>query len=243
VATNKECILEILNLKKKYGETRALQGLDLKSRTGIVHTVFGENGSGKSTMVKILSGIVPPNEGIIRFAGTPLEVFNPRDIQSMGIVAVMQEILVAPNRTVLDNIFLGYDRLFRRNISRKLRSERAREVLKKITNTEIDLEQITGSLPLSQQQLIVIARALIRNLQLLILDESTAALDIDDREHLFNAICDFVAGDRLVIFISHRVDEVLEISDCVTVLRNGKTVDTVPKEELSESKLLELVSK
>lgn len=240
--TNGDLLLDIRNLKKSYGETKALVGLDLQGKAGTVHTVFGENGSGKSTMVKILSGILEPDSGEIRLAGTPITRFEPRAVHLLGIVPVLQEILIAPNRSVLENIFLGYDGLFRWRLARERRPEVARAALARISRTRINLDSLAGALPLAQQQLVVIARALIRDPRILILDESTSALDIEDRNILFNAVRELVADGRLAIFISHRVDEVLELSDTVTVLHSGRTTATVPKQDLTASRLLELVS-
>lgn len=235
-------LLDIRDLKKSYGETKALIDCNLRGEAGTVHTVFGENGSGKSTMVKVLSGIVAPNSGQIELAGRPVTKFNPRSMHELGIVPVLQEIMVAPNRTVVENIFLGYDGLFRYKVPRRDRPRIATDALARITNTDVPLDSLAGDLPLAQQQLIVIARALIRDPRVLILDESTAALDIEDRETLFNAIRAFVAEGRLVIFISHRVDEMLELSDIVTILHSGESIATVDRADLSAARLLELVT-
>lgn len=233
--------LDVIDLQKRYGETRALVSLNLRCEPGTVHTVFGENGSGKSTFVKILSGIIAPDQGQIRVNGQPVTTFSPVSMRRLGIVPVLQEVLVAPNRSVVENIFLGYDGLFRRRISKAHRLELARETLARITNMPIPLDQLVGTLPLPQQQLIVIARALVHDPRILILDEATATLDIGDRETLFKAIRAFIAEGRAVIYISHRIDEVLELSDHVTVLRSGKAVATVPRAELSAARLLSLV--
>lgn len=238
---NMHLALDVRDLQKSYGETRALVSLDLQCEPGTIHTVFGENGSGKSTFVKIISGIIAPDHGSILVTGVPVTQFSPMAMRGLGIAPVLQEVLVAPNRSVVENIFLGYDRLFQRRITRERRLEVARETLARISKVSINLQQIVGTLPLPQQQLIVIARALIHDPRILILDEATAALDIGDRETLFAAIREFVAGGRLVIYISHRLDEVLEYSNRVTVLRSGKTVATVERADLSAEKLLSLV--
>jgi ribose transport system ATP-binding protein len=242
VTGNGHNLLEIRDLRKSYGETRALRGMNLQGQAGTVHTVFGENGSGKSTMVKILSGIITPDTGQVLLAGEALTHFSPKAVARLGIVPVMQEVLVAPNRSVIENIFLGYDGLFRRRIPRGQRRERAGEVLARITRTPIDLDSLTGILPLAQQQLVVIARAFVHEPRILVLDEATAALDIEERETLFGAIRKFVADGRLVIYISHRVDEVLSLSDYVTVLHVGRDVGSVSSEALSAERLLEMVS-
>lgn len=237
-----ELLLEIKGLQKSYGETRALRGLELQGHAHTVHTVFGENGSGKSTMVKILAGIVAPDRGEVRLAGAPISRYAPRAMQRLGVVPVLQEVLIAPNRSVLENIFLGCESLIQRRIPYQERRRRASAALERITQSSIDLDGLAGKLSLAHRQLVVIARALVRDPQILILDEATAALDFSDREMLFAAIRSFVGEGRLVIFISHRVDEVEELSDVVTVLHVGRAVATVAKRDLSAARLLALVS-
>jgi ribose transport system ATP-binding protein len=234
--------LTLEGVSKRYGETRALENLSLQFETGTVHTVFGENGSGKSTLVKILSGIVIPDRGKVEVSGRIVNHFSPMSMRRLGIVPVLQEVLVAPNVSVLDNIFMGYDGLFRRRLSRSARIELARSVLARITRTQLHLDQPVETVPLPYQQLIVIARALIHDPYILILDESTAALDIGDRDILFSAIKEFVGRGRLVIFISHRMDEVTSLSDVVTVLRSGMLVASLPRAEVTVPRLLSLVS-
>ncbi len=234
-------VLDLKDVHKRYGETRALEALDLHCQPGTVHTVFGENGSGKSTFVKILSGIIAPDRGVIRVNGQAVTHYSPLHMRRLGIVPVLQEVLVAPNVTVLDNIFMGYDGLFRRRLTRAQRLDRAQAVLAQITRMPLNLDQLVDTVPLPQQQLIVIARALLHDPSILILDEATAALDIEDRDLLFAAIKAFVARERLVIYISHRMDEVLDLSDTVTVLRSGHAVASLPRAEVSVTRLLKLV--
>ena len=237
----KHIMLDVSELHKSYGETRALVALSLRCQRGTVHTVFGENGSGKSTLVKILSGIIGPDAGHVAIDNLAVMRFSPNAMRALGVAPVFQEVLVAPNRSVLDNIFLGFDGLVRRRLPRVDRPALASDALAKITAARLDLNRLVGTLPLAQQQLVVIARALVRNPSILILDEVTAALDMADREALFGYIHDFVSSGRLVIFISHRIDEVLELSDEITVLRSGTTVATVSCRGLCAAELLELV--
>lgn len=235
-------MLEVRNLRKSFGETQALVSCTFSCRPGTVHAILGENGSGKSTLVKVLSGIVVPNGGEIHIGGTTVRRFTPRSARSHGVAPVLQEVLVAPNRSVLDNIFLGYDSLFARRGPRGDRHRIARETLARITRAAVPLDELIESVPLPHRQLTTIARALVRNPQILILDESTSTLDVNDRQVLFEEIRRLVQEERLVIYISHRLDEVLDLADTVTVLRNGSSVATVPRGDLTVHDLLTLMS-
>jgi ribose transport system ATP-binding protein len=235
-------VLDVENLCKAFGETQALVSCSFSARPGTVHSILGENGSGKSTLVKTLAGIVVPDGGEIRVGGARVTSFTPLAARKAGIVPVLQEVLVAPNRSVLDNIFLGYDALFRRRISTSARRELARQTLARITHATIALDALAESIPLPQRQLVTIARALIHDPRILILDESTSTLDIHDRQVLFDEIRRRVVGERLVIYISHRLDEVLDLADAVTVLRNGASVATLPRGDLNVRDLLALMS-
>src|SRR5258708_18504833 len=226
-AGSSQLALDLKNVSKSYGETRALTALDLQCKPGTVHTIFGENGSGKSTLVKVLSGIIAPDQGEVWINGVRAQNFSPGGMRRLGIAAVLQEVLVAPNQSALQNVFMGYDGLFTRRIGRQERIKVARDILARLSKTPIPLEQLVEKLPLQQQQIVVIARALVRDPRILILDEASGTLDIEDRETLFKAGRQFVADGRLVIFTPNRIDEVLEISDAVTGLRNGKLVMTV----------------
>lgn len=238
-------MLSANNLKKDFGFTHALRNFSISCAAGTVHTIFGENGSGKTTFVKILSGILRPTGGEVQINGTMVDRFEPHLAQEYGVATVFQEILVAPARSVFDNLFLGHDRLFRfgRKVERTSRRQTATDVLSRISNQCIDLDRPAGNCSLSAQQLIVIARALLRNPSILLLDEPTSALDIDGRTLLFRTMKEFVGQGKLIIFISHRIDEVMELSDFVTVLNSGWSMETIPRNLLNPSKLLEAVLK
>jgi ribose transport system ATP-binding protein len=235
-------LLEVRDLSKSFGETRALISCTLTAERSQVHAVLGENGSGKSTLVKILSGVIAPDGGELRIAGGRMTQFSPGAARAVGVAPVLQEVLVAPNRTVLDNIFLGHDSLVRRALSRPERRERAHAALARITHTPPHLDAFVGDLALSQRQLVTVARALVRNPRVLILDEATSALDVGDRQVLFEAMRELVADGSLVIFISHRLEEVMEISDLVTVLRSGMSIETLRRGEFDVHDLLRLMS-
>ncbi len=234
-------MLTMSGVTKRYGETIALSDADVAFQQGHVHTILGENGSGKSTLVKLLSGVVRPTAGTISLDGRPVELGRPTDAHRLGISTVFQEVLLAPERSVLENIFMGYDGLLAYRISTAERRRRASEVLARVARTGLDLDRPAGTVPLAQQQLIVLARSLVREPRILILDEVTAALDFGDRDALFDAVRAFVATGRLAIFISHRMDEVRRLSDRVTVLRSGKVVETLEGAEITGPRLLSLM--
>lgn len=235
-------MLEIKDLSKRYGETVALDGADISLEPGEIHTILGENGSGKSTLVKLLSGIIAPDRGSIRHEGTDMAGANPAAFQAHGFATVFQEVLLAPLRSVADNIVLGYDGLLRRRIKRRERNSVAARALAEFVVTEVPLEVEAGRLPLAAQQLVVLARALVRRPRTLILDEATAALDFADREAVFALMRRLADQGCLIVFITHRMDEVMSLSDRVTVLRSGRVVTTLEHAELDPEELLMLMA-
>lgn len=235
-------MLDISGLTKRYGETLALDQASIPFRSGTVHTILGENGSGKSTLVKLLSGIVQPDDGRITFEGHALSANSPAEFQAKGFATAFQEVLIAPDRSVTDNILLGLDGFFRRSIARSQRKAMAAEVLSRFAKTPIDLNAPAGSLPLAAQQLVVLARAVARNPKVLILDEITAALDFADRESVFAFMRNCAKAGGLIIFITHRMDEVMALSDDISVLRSGQVVATQTRETSTPAELLRLMA-
>jgi ABC-type sugar transport system ATPase subunit len=231
-------MLEIENLSKRYGETVALSGATISFRPGTVHTILGENGSGKSTLVKLLSGIVEPDAGEIRVDGRRFSGRRPSDFQAQGFATVFQEVLIAPDRSVTDNILLGLDTSLRRSVPREKRRQAAAEALAQFAVTEVPLDQPAGSLPLAAQQLIVLARAIVRRPRILILDEVTAALDFADRESVFRLMRKRASEGAILLFITHRMDEVMALSDRISILRSGQVVKTEDKGMSSPQELL-----
>ncbi len=234
----KNVMLEIVDLSKRYGETIALDGVSISFSAGTVHTILGENGSGKSTLVKLLSGVVVPDRGRILVDGAAIVGRNPAHFQAKGFATTFQEVLVAPDRNVIDNILLGYDDLFSRRMPATARRKAAADTLARCARTPIDLDSRAGTLPLAAQQLIVLARALVRQPKILILDEVTAALDFTDRETVFTLIEGLARDGCLILFISHRMDEVMRLSQRITVLSGGRVVETVDRADASPEMLL-----
>jgi ABC-type sugar transport system ATPase subunit len=212
-------------------------------RRGEVHAIMGENGSGKSTLVKMLAGVHRPDRGTIEVNGVEHQAIrSPRAALDSRIVAVFQEVLVVGARSVLDNLWLGIDSLVRDAAPRDERRRRAAEVLEELMGRSPDLDLPAEELSLSDRQACCVARALIREPSVLILDEATSALDVATRDRLFAIVRRLAAGGTSTIFISHRMDEVQEIGDRVTVMRSGETVATVARGEASAAELVRLMT-
>jgi ABC-type sugar transport system ATPase subunit len=237
-------LLAAEGLAKAYGETRALKRCDLAIRRGTVHAVIGENGSGKSTLVKILTGVVRPDGGRLSLAREVRAGFaSPREARGLGIATTFQEVLVLDELTLLDNLWLGQDGLFRRRIDAARRRREAGDVLRELLGDATPrLGTRMGDLDLGTRQAAVIARSLLLSPRLLILDEATAALDISVRDRLFAALRRRTATGMAVLFITHKMDEIAALSDEVTVLRSGESVATLPVAEATPARMLELMS-
>src|SRR3954471_23740359 len=209
-------------IAKSFGATQALVRADLEVRPGEVHTVMGENGSGKSTLVKIVSGVHRPDRGSLLLDGvSAADLRNPARARARGVSTVFQEVLTVPGRSILENVWLGSGRSA---VGAADRRRRAGEVLERLLGVAVDVDRPVESLSLSGRQACCIARSLVAQPQVLVLDESTSALDVATRDRLFAVVRELTATGTSVVFISHRMDEVFEISTVVTVLRSGATV-------------------
>jgi len=237
-----EPLLEVRHLARAFGNTRALVDCSVVGYPGTVHCVLGENGSGKSTLVKILSGVLPPDSGEITIGGRKFGTFTPNFSQELRIATVFQELLNVPNRSVLDNVLLGVERGLRHGRPHRARADRGRSVLSRLGIGSIDLETPLERLPLAAQQQVAIARALQREPQILILDEATSALDVEAQERLFVVLREELAADVLVLFITHRMEEIVALAQEVSVVRNGSTVAVVKGEDIRGDRLIELMS-
>lgn len=237
-----QCLV-VEDLARRFGETRALVSCSFDVRAGEVHALMGENGSGKSTLVKILSGVLGPNNGSLTIQESRLSrIASPRQAATLGIATVFQEILVVDELSALDNIWLGYDGVVRSRLSRRLKRQRAAEVLARLTPDFPSLDTPAKWLNLGQRQLAVIARALVREPRILILDEATSALDVADRDRLFAEVQQRCASGTAVLFISHRMEEIFEIAARVTVLRSGESVATLERQDTDSATLVRLMS-
>ncbi|MGE3830772.1 MAG: ATP-binding cassette domain-containing protein, partial [Parvibaculaceae bacterium] len=183
-----ESLLEAKDIRRTFGETIALDSCSLTVQPGEIHAVVGENGSGKSTLIKILSGIVRAESGTLQWQGRPARFTSPKAAQEAGIATVFQETLVLPDMSIRDNVMLGLDGVIRRKARAAREGELVREALNIVGIGNLDIERLTGTLSLANRQLVGVARSLMRPWRLLILDESTSAIDIEDRDRLFAAL-------------------------------------------------------
>ena len=233
-------VVSVLGVRKTYGVTRALDGCSFSARRGEIHAIVGGNGCGKSTLAKVMSGVVLPDAGQFSILGhTPR---NPLEARRAGIATVYQEVLVADACSVADNLFVGSDRLFTQSRPSAEKLATARTLMKELSGLDIDPEMDAGGLPLSIKQWITIGRALLMQPELLILDESSAALDLDSTERLFARMRALRDQGATVIIVTHRIAELIRVSDRATVMRDGRDVGVLEKEDITERNLLGLMT-
>jgi len=229
--------LEVVEVSKAFGGTQALDGVSLAIAAGSVHALVGENGAGKSTLAKIITGVFPMDQGQLLLRGTPVSFGSPRDALEHGVAVVAQELALVPQLTVAENVFLGVE-------PRRAGFVRDRELgarFRRLTaSSGFDLPADTqaGSLPLASQQQVEILRALARNAELIVLDEPTAALSGRESEQLHEIVRSLARAGRTVVLVSHFLREVLELSDTVSILRDGRLVRTSRSREETEASLI-----
>ena len=233
-------ILEVKNLSKRFGGLQALDSVDLTVREGEVHAVVGENGAGKSTMMKILGGIVPRDEGTVNFRGREVEFTTPLESIDAGIAIIHQELSVLPTLNVIENVFMGrmpsrFGRVLWRTMERGTREVTGRVGLK------VDPYALMNDLTISQRQLIEIAKALSIDARVIIMDEPNSSLSEKETERLFAVIRELKKDGIAVIYVSHKIEEVIEISDRISVLRDGGYVGTLDRAGATEEKIIQMM--
>lgn len=233
-------VAELVDIRKTFGPTVALDRVALRAYKGEVHAIIGGNGSGKSTLAKVISGVLLPDHGQVSIFGKSAS--TPSESKALGIANVYQEVLVADECSVLDNLFLGADDLFGTAEPYKARYERAQEILSNLLGFELSPDTIVGDLPLSIKQWITIARGMLTNPRVLILDESSAALDFEATERLFNRMREMTSKGATIFIVTHRIAELVRIADRATVLRDGVSVGTLDKHEITEENILRLIA-
>lgn len=228
-------------LSKSFPGVRALRDVSLRVRSGSIHALVGENGAGKSTLVKIIAGIQQPDAGAVELSGRRVTRFTPVASRALGVGLVAQEAEHFADLTALENFYVGdWERRFGPVLDWQAMETRARQVLEDL-GVNIPLQARMGDLPLAQRQMIQIGRALLLDARLLILDEPTAALGQAETDALFALVRRLAERGVGIIYISHRLDEVFELADEVTVLRDGELVDSLPVDGLSREDLVRMM--
>lgn len=236
-----EPVLELRGISKEFGVVKALDQVHLTLRRGRVHALLGENGAGKSTLMKILYGIHSPDSGQILLDGRPAVIKNPLNAIEKGIGMVPQEIHPISNLSIQENIFMGRERLNRWGLlDRRGMEEASREVLRTV-NLDLSPRQSMGKLSIAEAQLVTIATAIAWKARILVMDEPTTALTQREVSALYGVIRDLREQGIAVVFISHKMDEVFELSDEITVLRDGRFIHHGPAEEVEEAELIRMM--
>ncbi|QDV26201.1 sugar ABC transporter ATP-binding protein [Aureliella helgolandensis] len=235
-------LFKATNLTKRYGPVTVLDGAELDVRYGEIHALLGANGAGKSTLCKIIAGLVPASTGEMTLAGADYQPANKQAAENAGIEIVQQELNQIATLTVAENILLTRMPRIAGVIRRQELASRARRALDRFGLHDIAADAIVGTLGVGRQQMIEIATALDRSCQLLILDEPTAALSSGETQRLFECLHSLRTAGIGIIYISHRLDEVAQMADRVTVLRDGKTVATRDTRALSTEQMVALMS-
>jgi ribose transport system ATP-binding protein len=222
--SSKLLALKLSKIGKSFGPTIALDGVDLELREGEVHALIGENGAGKSTLMNVIAGSLPADRGTMEFCGTPYTPANPLDARTHGIALIHQELSLCPHLSVAENVLMGIESSRLGWLDRDQLMARTNEVLKTFQHADIRPERRVGDLSVAARQIVEISRALAARARIILMDEPTSSLQRADVEQLFSLIRKLSAEGISVIYISHFLEEVRQISDRFTVLRDGRSV-------------------
>jgi ABC-type sugar transport system ATPase subunit len=234
-------MLTLAGISKSFPGVRALSGVNLEVRPGEIHGLVGENGAGKSTLIKIIAGACAPDEGDMNLAGAPARWSSPRDAKHRGVHVVYQEFALFPQLSVAENIFIGQERRNRLGMVDHARTRReARQLLHRL-GVALDVDAGVATLSVADQQMVEIARAMVQNVKLLVLDEPTAVIAGREVALLFDLLRRLRETGVSVLFISHRLDEVFAICDRVTVLKDGRLAGTHEVAEVTRARLISMM--
>ena len=234
-------LLEIKNVNKSFGDNHVLTNISISLEAGEIHSIMGENGAGKSTLIKIIGGVYSMDSGEIRIDGKRIDVHNPIEAYAAGIGIVHQELSVADNMTVAQNVFVNREPTKAFGfVDFKKMNRMAAEEFKKI-GISIDPETVVRDLSVGMQQIVEIVKVLSQDVRILILDEPTSALSDRESQNLFDLMNVLKARGTCIIFISHKLKEILQVSDRVSVLRDGNFIGTLTRENMEEKKIISMM--
>ena len=238
-----DTFLSLVDVSKSYSGVQALSHVDFDMMKGEVHCLVGENGSGKSTLIKVIAGIVQPDPGYdICINNKQFRKITTIDSMNQGIQVIYQDLSLFPNLTVAENISINQYLEENKTIIRRKDVERIAEDTMCLVGSELDLNTVVGELPIAKQQLVAICRAITRGEKLIIMDEPTSSLGKKDIDDLFTVIRNLKQKGISVLFVGHKLNEVFEIADRVTILRDGSVIGTYSVDELDNDRLIELMT-
>jgi ribose transport system ATP-binding protein len=217
-------LLEMRGITKAFSGVRALKGVDIDVRPGEVHCVLGQNGAGKSTLIKILAGAYQPDAGEILWQGEPVTLTHPLAALDLGIATMYQELDVVDGLSITENIFLGHELATAGVLHRGTANKKARDLLRRLGHGDLNPGREVGSLSAANKQIVSMARALSHDIKLIIMDEPSAVLDSEEVKNLFRVVRDLTAEGIAVVYISHRLEEIRQIGDRITVLKDGASM-------------------
>jgi len=230
--------VRIRGVSRRFGAVQALRDIDLTLETGAVHALVGENGAGKSTCFGILAGRIPPSDGTVEVFGEPLSAGDPRASRRHGIVAIYQELTIVPALSAHANVFLGQSLSRRGWLSERAMRRRYLELCERLGVKAVPAGVAAGTLSVADQQILEIMRALVSEARIVLLDEPTASLAQPEREALLELMRSLRAEGITLAFVSHNLDEVLEIADAITVFRDGRLIETAPRSAWTKPRLV-----
>ncbi len=233
-------LLEVEGISKSFPGVKALQNVHFRLDAGEVLVLVGENGAGKSTLMKILSGIYTRDEGVIRVDGREVAIASPSEAQELGISIIHQEMNLAPDLTVAQNVFIGREPHTGPFLSERALNRKTSDLLRRL-GIVLAPKQLVGDLTVAQQQMVEIAKALSYDARVLIMDEPTSALSESEVDTLFRLIADLKSQGTGIVYISHRMEELQRLADRVTVLRDGEHIGGLERDEISIPKVIEMM--
>lgn len=240
---HESALLVVQGVTKSFAGVRALRGVDLDVRAGEVHCVLGQNGAGKSTLIKTLAGVHGPDEGTITWLGQRVEIPNPESAIELGIATMYQELDVVDGLTIAENIFLGHELSRGGFTKRSEAAKQTRELLRRLGHGNLSPNTEVGSLSAANKQIVSMARALSHDIKLIIMDEPSAVLDTEEVKNLFHVVRELTASGIAVVYITHRLEEIRQIGDRITVLKDGRSMASgIPVSGTPTAELIKLMT-